>query len=52
MFINDLYVTIVRRPLQGHAGTFDALHNALLRETSCHGETACWAAAKAAPGSI
>jgi len=23
MFVNDLYVTIVRRPLQGHAGTFE-----------------------------
>ncbi|MFN5715165.1 MAG: type VI secretion protein, partial [Bradyrhizobium sp.] len=25
MFVNDLYLTIIRRPLQGQAGTFDAM---------------------------
>ena len=24
MFVNDIYLTIIRRPLQGHAGTFEA----------------------------
>ena len=30
MFVNDIYLTIVRRPLQGHAGTFDVLTNRIL----------------------
>ena len=30
MFVNELYVTIVRRPLQGQAGTFDAALTRLL----------------------
>ncbi len=30
MFVNDLYLTIVRRPLQGQAGTFEAMMTKLL----------------------
>lgn len=30
MFVNDIYLTIVRRPLQGHAGTFDVLMSRIL----------------------
>ena len=30
MFVNDIYLTIIRRPLQGHAGTFEALMQTVL----------------------
>ncbi len=30
MFVNDIYLTILRRPLQGHAGTFESLVQAVL----------------------
>jgi type IV secretion system protein VirB4 len=30
MFVNDLYLTIIRRPLQGHAGTFESLMQTVL----------------------
>ena len=30
MFVNDIYLTIVRRPLQGHAGTFEVMLQGLL----------------------
>jgi type IV secretion system protein VirB4 len=39
MFVNDLYVTIVRRPLQGHAGTFDVLLGKLLGRKDEGGES-------------
>ncbi len=39
MFVNDLYVTIVRRPLQGHAGAFDALLGRLLGRKDAGGES-------------
>lgn len=38
MFVNDLYVTIVRRPLQGQAGTFDAVLGTLLGRRDQAGE--------------
>lgn len=40
MFVNDLYVTLVRRPLQGHAGTFDVLLQKLLGRKTHGGESA------------
>ena len=39
MFVNDLYVTIVRRPLQGQAGTFDAVLGFLLGRKDQTGES-------------
>ncbi|BCH04995.1 type VI secretion protein (plasmid) [Mesorhizobium sp. 131-2-5] len=39
MFVNDIYLTIVRRPLQGQAGTFDALLTKLLGRTDAAGES-------------
>ncbi len=39
MFVNDLYVTIVRRPLQGQAGTFDAVLGSLLGRKDQTGES-------------
>ncbi|MBD3849154.1 VirB4 family type IV secretion system protein [Bosea sp. SSUT16] len=39
MFVNDLYVTIVRRPLQGQAGTFDAVLGTLLGRKDQAGES-------------
>ncbi|MBS0530797.1 MAG: VirB4 family type IV secretion system protein, partial [Proteobacteria bacterium] len=37
MFVNDIYVTIVRRPLQGQAGTFDALMTKALGRKDAEG---------------
>jgi len=39
MFVNDLYLTIVRRPLQGQAGTFDAMLTRLLGRKEASGES-------------
>jgi type IV secretion system protein VirB4 len=39
MFVNDLYLTIVRRPLQGQAGTFDALLTSLLGRKDAAGDS-------------
>jgi type IV secretion system protein VirB4 len=39
MFVNDIYLTIVRRPLQGQAGTFDALMTKALGRTDAAGES-------------
>jgi type IV secretion system protein VirB4 len=39
MFVNDLYLTIVRRPLQGQAGTFDAMLTKLLGRKDAAGES-------------
>lgn len=39
MFVNDLYLTILRRPLQGQAGTFDAMLASLLGRKHASGET-------------
>ena len=33
MFVNELYVTVVRRPLQGQAGTFEAMWAGLVGRT-------------------
>lgn len=39
MFVNDIYVTIVRRPLQGQAGTFDVMLTKLLGRKDQAGES-------------
>ena len=39
MFVNDIYLTIVRRPLQGQAGTFDVLMTKLLGRKDAAGES-------------
>lgn len=39
MFVNELYVTIVRRPLQGQAGTFEAMLGKLLGRTDEAGQS-------------
>lgn len=39
MFVNDIYLTIVRRPLQGHAGTFDWLMQSFLGKKTKTGES-------------
>ncbi len=39
MFVNDLYLTIVRRPLQGQAGTFESSLSRLLGRKDVSGET-------------
>ena len=39
MFVNDLYLTIVRRPLQGQAGTFDMMLTKLLGRKDEAGES-------------
>ncbi|MCP3477907.1 VirB4 family type IV secretion system protein (plasmid) [Bradyrhizobium sp. CCGUVB1N3] len=39
MFVNDIYLTIVRRPLQGQAGTFDTLLTALLGRQDAAGDS-------------
>ncbi|MGT2441045.1 VirB4 family type IV secretion/conjugal transfer ATPase (plasmid) [Bradyrhizobium betae] len=39
MFVNDLYLTIVRRPLQGRAGTFDLMLTRLLGRKDEAGES-------------
>ncbi|MGA0564778.1 VirB4 family type IV secretion/conjugal transfer ATPase [Ancylobacter sp. VNQ12] len=39
MFVNDLYLTIVRRPLQGQAGTFDVMLTKLLGRKDAAGES-------------
>lgn len=39
MFVNDIYLTIVRRPLQGQAGTFDALMTKALGSRDAAGES-------------
>ena len=45
MFVNDLYVTVVRRPLQGQAGTFDAMMRRFLGRRTDGGEDAAEQAA-------
>lgn len=42
MFVNDLYLTIVRRPLQGQAGTFDVLLNSVLGRKNDAGQSLAW----------
>jgi type IV secretion system protein VirB4 len=42
MFVNDLYLTIVRRPLQGQAGTFDAMLTKVLGRKDEAGESVSW----------
>ncbi|MBN9489850.1 MAG: VirB4 family type IV secretion system protein, partial [Alphaproteobacteria bacterium] len=37
MFVNDLYLTVVRRPLQGQAGTFELMLGKLLGRTDATG---------------
>jgi type IV secretion system protein VirB4 len=39
MFVNDLYLTIIRRPLQGQAGTFDAMLTKVLGRKDAGGES-------------
>jgi type IV secretion system protein VirB4 len=39
MFVNDIYLTIVRRPLQGQAGTFDVMLTKLLGRKDEAGES-------------
>jgi len=39
MFVNDIYLTIIRRPLQGHAGTFEALMQTVLGKKTKDGES-------------
>ncbi len=39
MFVNDIYLTIIRRPLQGHAGTFEALMQTVLGKKTRDGES-------------
>jgi len=39
MFVNDIYLTIIRRPLQGHAGTFEALTQTILGKKTSDGES-------------
>ncbi|KIU53112.1 VirB4 family type IV secretion system protein [Bradyrhizobium elkanii] len=39
MFVNDIYLTIVRRPLQGQAGTFDLMLTKLLGRKDEAGES-------------
>jgi type IV secretion system protein VirB4 len=39
MFVNDLYLTIIRRPLQGHAGTFEALMQTVLGKKTGDGDS-------------
>lgn len=39
MFVNDIYLTIIRRPLQGHAGTFEALMQGVLGKKTIEGES-------------
>ena len=38
MFVNDVYLTLVRRPLQGQAGTFEGLLGRLFGRTQADGE--------------
>ena len=40
MFVNDIYLTIVRRPLQGHAGTFELMLQGLLGRKNQAGRSA------------
>ena len=40
MFVNDIYLTIVRRPLQGHAGTFEVMLQGLLGRKNQAGRSA------------
>ena len=40
MFVNDIYLTILRRPLQGHAGTFEAMMQGLLGKKNKAGGSA------------
>ena len=39
MFVNDIYLTIIRRPLQGHAGTFETLLQGVLGKKTAEGES-------------
>ena len=39
MFVNDIYLTLIRRPLQGKAGTFDVLMTKLLGRKDEAGES-------------
>jgi len=39
MFVNDIYLTIVRRPLQGQAGTFDVALTKLVGRKNAAGES-------------
>lgn len=40
MFVNDLYLTIIRRPLQGHAGTFESIVQRVLGRKTEDGDSA------------
>jgi len=40
MFVNDIYLSIIRRPLQGQAGTFETLMQKLMGKTTETGEKA------------
>jgi len=40
MFVNDFYITILRRNLQGSVGTFDALMNSLMGKKTADGASA------------
>ena len=40
MFVNDIYLSIIRRPLQGQAGTFETLVQKLMGRTNESGERA------------
>jgi type IV secretion system protein VirB4 len=39
MFVNDIYLTVIRRPLQGHAGTFEALMQTVLGKKTSAGDS-------------
>lgn len=39
MFVNDIYLTIVRRPLQGHAGTFEAIVQSVMGKKTKAGDS-------------
>lgn len=39
MFVNEMYVTIVRRELQGHVGTFDVVMKKLMGQKTAEGES-------------
>ena len=45
MFVNDIYLTILRRPLQGSAGTFEGMVQKLLGKTTGAGQSAAEAEA-------
>ncbi len=42
MFVNDIYLTIIRRPLQGQAGTLDVLMTKALGRKDAAGESVAW----------